>query len=95
MHTVFEDTVERYHTGLVLQTVHALGVLIYRWYLHFTIKLCPLCQMELPRFLLLDQILCFYCALRFLPGPPRDVHEVRNAFRGVRRGCTACTTRLA
>jgi hypothetical protein len=31
--------------------------------------------------------------LQLLPGPPRDVHEVRNAFRGGRRGCTACTTR--
>jgi hypothetical protein len=28
-----------------------------------------------------------------LPGPPRDVHEVRNAFRGGRRGCKACATR--
>jgi hypothetical protein len=57
MHTVVDpqDTVQRYHTELMQQTVHALCILM-----------CPPCQMGLPRFLLIEKILCFYCALRFL-----------------------------
>jgi hypothetical protein len=68
MHTDVEprDIVQRYHTELMIWTVHDLGVLVYRWYLLFTISLCPWCQMGLHRFLLLEQILCFYYALRFL-----------------------------
>jgi hypothetical protein len=68
MHTVVEPRyiVQRYHTGLMLHTVYALGFLVYRWYLIFFMSLCPPCQMGLPQFILLDQILCFYCALRCL-----------------------------
>jgi hypothetical protein len=68
MHIVVEprDTVRIYHTGLMILTVHALGVLIYRWYLLFFIPLCPPCLRGRRQFPLLEQILCLCCALRFL-----------------------------
>jgi hypothetical protein len=50
----------------MLLTANALGVLTYRWYLLFFISLCPPCQRGFDLFPLLEQILYFYCALRFL-----------------------------
>jgi hypothetical protein len=68
MHTDVEpqDTVRMYHIGLMLMTVHGVGVLKYRWYLLFFISLCSPCPRGIHQFPLLGKILRFYCALRFL-----------------------------